>query len=182
RGDEDERGEEVADGDAVEHARQAYGRKPYEGVRSEVVERKPGEERAERVDDERAADYLHVKVALAPIALCSTREGERYRDADDEEEEGEYEVGRRPAVPRRVFERAVDRTPSAGVVDENHPGDGHAAEHVERQHARGRSWRAASSAAVRARLLYVGGLLFNGRSFVLADCCAHTLASPPSPR
>src|SRR5256714_3078419 len=80
RVDEDERGEEVADGDAVEHAGQAYSRKPDEGVRVEVVEREPGEERAERVDDERAADYLQIKIALAPVALCATTQSKCYRD------------------------------------------------------------------------------------------------------
>src|SRR5205085_290275 len=71
--EEDEGREEVADGDAVEHACKSHGREACEGVRREVVEREPGEERAERVDENRAADDLQIEVALTAAALGAAR-------------------------------------------------------------------------------------------------------------
>ena len=44
--------------------------------------------------------------------------------ANDEEEVGEDEVGEGEAVPGGVVELPVDVGPVAGIVDEDHEGDG----------------------------------------------------------
>ena len=55
--------------------------------------------------------------------------------SDEEEEVGEDEVGEGPAVPGGVVELLVDVGPVAGVVDEDHEGDGDAAEDVDGEDA-----------------------------------------------
>ena len=57
--------------------------------------------------------------------------------ADEEEEVGEDKVGEGEAVPFGVVELGVDVRPVAGVVDENHEGDGEAAEDVDGEDAAG---------------------------------------------
>ena len=74
------------------------------------------------------------RMARVVVAARAARvEREVRRDADDEQEEREDEVGRRPPVPRRVLERRVDRAPRARIVDEQHAGDRQPAEDVERE-------------------------------------------------
>ena len=55
--------------------------------------------------------------------------------ADEEEEVGEDEVGEGEAVPGGVVELGVGVGPVAGVVDEDHEGDGEAAEDVDGEDA-----------------------------------------------
>jgi hypothetical protein len=57
--------------------------------------------------------------------------GEDDGGADEEEEVGEDEVGEGEAVPGGVVELGVGVGPVAGVVDEDHEGDGEAAEDVD---------------------------------------------------
>ncbi len=57
--------------------------------------------------------------------------------ADDEEEVGEDEVGEGEAVPLGVVELGVGVGPVAGIVDEDHEGDGEAAKDVDGEDAGG---------------------------------------------
>ena len=61
--------------------------------------------------------------------------GEDDGGADEEEEVGEDEVGEGEAVPGGVVELSVGVGPVAGVVDEDHEGDGEAAEDVDGEDA-----------------------------------------------
>ena len=67
------------------------------------------------------------------------RDCEREDDgrADEEEEVGEDEVGEGEAVPGGVVELRVGVGPVAGIVDEDHEGDGEAAEDVDGEDAGG---------------------------------------------
>jgi hypothetical protein len=51
--------------------------------------------------------------------------------AYDEQEKGEDEVGGCAAIPFGMFERRVDMTPVAGIVDEDHRCYGQSAEKVQ---------------------------------------------------
>ena len=62
-------------------------------------------------------------------------EGEDDGHADEEEEAGKDEIGEGPAVPWSVVELRVDVGPVSGVVDEDHEGDGDAAESVDGENA-----------------------------------------------
>src|SRR5438105_15397659 len=59
-------------------------------------------------------------------------------DSDDEKKKWKDQIGWRPTVPFRMFERRVDRVPRARIVDEEHSRDGGAAKNVERGEARAR--------------------------------------------
>ena len=113
-------GREVADADALQHPRPAHG--------------EDGEVRVEG-HQEPQADQL--QRAGERRARASQPPRERERHPDHEQEEREDEVGGRPPVPGDVQERPVDVPPVAGVVDEDHRGDGRAAEDVERQEPSG---------------------------------------------
>ena len=73
-----------------------------------------------------------------PLALGDAGvEREDDGGADEEEEVGEDEVGEGEAVPGGVVELGVGVGPVAGVVDEDHEGDGEAAEDVDGEDAIG---------------------------------------------
>ena len=104
----DERREEVDDRDPHEHAEDAEVAQVERfavccGDRFEKQRGHPAEE------DQRggAANDSPVDggVDLCAVAILAERVGERR--ADDEQEEGEDEIGRRPAVPFGVVERPV---------------------------------------------------------------------------
>src|SRR5204863_4679703 len=67
--------------------------------------------------------------------LDPRRAGQRERDADDEQEGREDQVGWRAAVPPGMAEGAVDVRPVARVVDEDHRADSQAAHRVDRDEA-----------------------------------------------
>ena len=67
-------------------------------------------------------------------ARCGSREEDDGR-ADEEEEVGEDEVGEGEAVPGGVIELGKGVGPVAGVVDEDHEGDGDAAEDIDGEDA-----------------------------------------------
>ena len=69
--------------------------------------------------------------------IAATKPGFRREDKGDsnnEEEEWKDEIGGRPAIPLGVFEGPV-RMVVSGVVDQDHGGDGDAAEQIERSEA-----------------------------------------------
>ena len=90
-------------------------------------------EEAEQEDQQPASNDLSPNRRFIVAARAPRRERQMRRDAGDEEEEREDEVRRRPAVPRGVLERRIDRAPRARIVDEQHAGDGQPAENVEGQ-------------------------------------------------
>ena len=133
----------VGEGDALQHAGDADVEQPVHhpveqarvgdaGDLSPRIEGEEVEQQPEEEDEPGAAQHLVHDRAVVVAAGPTCGEREVRRDADDEEEEGEDQVGRRPPVPGGVLERRVDVPPAAGVVDEQHRGDGHAAEDVER--------------------------------------------------
>ena len=100
--------------------------------------RKAVEKQAHRENDQRAPDDLQIEIALGCRRFPNRlRERERDRHADDEKEKRKDEIGRRPAVPFRVFERPVDVFPRARIVYQDHPGDRDPAKDVERYEALG---------------------------------------------
>ena len=107
----------------------------------DAVDVPPGEEREsvdeepEQEDQQSATNDLAPDRRLVVAARAARRQREVRRDAGDEQEEREDEIGRRPAVPRRVLERRVDGAPGSRVVDEQHSRDGETAENVEREEA-----------------------------------------------
>ncbi len=73
---------------------------------------------------------------LAAVAFC--RAGVEREDdggADEKEEGWEDEVGEGPAVPGGVVEGREDVGPVAGIVDQDHEGDGDAAQEVDGEDA-----------------------------------------------
>lgn len=132
----EEADDEVADGDAGEDAVDAEG--------GEVEAGKGGEEEVEKKDGGGATnDAEREPVAGGAIEdagwAAGDAGGEREDDggADEEEEGGEDEVGEGEAVPLRVEELAVAVCGVFGVVDEDHKGDGDAAEDIDGEDAAG---------------------------------------------
>src|SRR5262249_42743170 len=76
------------------------------------------------------------------------------------------EIGRRPSVPLGVLEWSVDRAPGARIVHEQHPGDRHSAENVEREKAFSLRRFSARRRLWCQRLSNVGEIWF-------ADGCGH---------
>ena len=87
---------------------------------------------AEQEQDCGASDDV---AAHAAGDAAPPRERERNRGAHREQQERKDQIGRRPAVPRRVVERRVDRVPCARRADENHRRDREATKRVERVEA-----------------------------------------------
>ena len=115
--------EAIAKRDALQDAGNPEGR-PLERRDFNRVQ-----DEAEREQDERAANDVAPDAARR-AAPARQREGDR--GAHREQQKGKDEIGRRPAMPRRVIERRVDRAPRAWGADENHRRDRKAAKHVER--------------------------------------------------
>jgi hypothetical protein len=106
--DHEQRDDQVADGDPLQHARDAPHREQLgERPGTEEPERKAGQEQPEPEQDQRPPQDLQVKGAQRYPCVDAALEREHDRDADDEQEEGEDEIRRRPAVPSGVLERPV---------------------------------------------------------------------------
>jgi hypothetical protein len=141
---------------------------------STVVERKPGEEQAESEEEDGPPHDLKMKrppVAAGPRQAPGEGVGDGH--ADGEEKEGKDEVGRRPAVPFGVEERPVRLVPVAGVVDQDHGGDGQAAEDVERAQA----LRARLGLSVHVRLFGTDGDHVAGHLSLIGE--GYRIASNP---
>src|SRR5258708_26857527 len=82
-----------------------------------------------REDYDPAADGVAQKQGAGIASIQPGLERENHRDADDEKEEGEDEVGRSPAVPLGVFERPVGVV-VARIVDPDHGGSRAPAEYI----------------------------------------------------
>src|SRR5581483_3124417 len=127
----DERGDRVDDPDPLQHAHEAEMR---EAIDDALQKRRIGNagdlpppeewiriQQKSEENDERAAAQDRLRLLAR----------EMRRDADDEEEEGKDEIGRRPPVPLGMFERRIDGAPASGIVDEQHAGDREPAERIE---------------------------------------------------
>src|ERR1017187_9982984 len=122
-GKTEEAGDQVTDGDAGEDAEDAHMRPVEVGEGGEEdVDRKEHDGAPEDVQRERAAG-----LATGQSRLQREDDG----CADQEEEVGKDEVGEGEAVPGGVVELGVDVGPVAGIVDQDHEGDGEAAENVD---------------------------------------------------
>jgi hypothetical protein len=89
--------------------------------------------KADQKDQQRALRGLEHQISSARPLFIDLAERIRHRYADDEDEQWKDQVGRRPAIPGRVLQRCVDVFPATGVVDEQHSGNGDAANDVERK-------------------------------------------------
>ena len=115
-----------------------------------------GREQPAKEDDQGAArEHLAKDRALIVPASAPRIGREMCRDADDEQEEREDQVGRRPPVPGGVRERRVDRAPASGIVHEQHAGDGRAAKDVEGKQALARGRCHAVNIAHRGARRYI---------------------------
>ncbi len=119
--------------DALQHAREAQRLPLLERLVEQI--REVRDEDAESDQDERAAHDLPDEWTLRHLRLEAAADRVGDRDPDDPQEEREDQVGRRPAVPRRMLERRVDVPPRSGVVDQDHADDRDAAKRVERGEA-----------------------------------------------
>src|ERR1035437_2113897 len=116
-GDEaDETRYEVADGDAGEDA--------IDAKVSHVEVREGGEEHLDDEDGYRATEHVEGKGSLRIAAGDAAFQREDDGRADEEEEVGKDEIGKGESIPFCVIELRVDVAPVAGIVDENHEGDG----------------------------------------------------------
>ena len=125
----DERTETVGQGEALHDAKDTKVLEIREAVVPQVIEEVQSETDEEN-DDGTPDDFLDALRRPLEIILP---EREEHRNAHDEHEERENEVGRREAVPLRVSERGIDVSPRARVVHENHSGDRDASHHVQRK-------------------------------------------------
>jgi hypothetical protein len=94
-------------------------------------EGKAVDEEAEQEDERAASKNLAPDRGLIVAVDPPRVQRQVGRDANDEEEEGKDQIGRSPTVPGGVFERRIDRAPGAGIIHEEHAGDGQTAKHVE---------------------------------------------------
>ncbi len=90
-----------------------------------------GEEHLDGEDEEGATDDVEGEGSLRCSAGEAGLHGEDDGGSDEEEEVGKDEVREGEAVPGGVVELGVGVGPVAGVVDEDHEGDGEAAEDVD---------------------------------------------------
>src|SRR6185437_4166772 len=99
----------------------------------ELVIGQPGEKQSDENDHPTALQDLRDDRAVVRPPTAARGEREVRRNADDEQEVREDQVGGRPPVPVGVLQRRIDRAPGAGVVDEQHSGDGETAKDIERE-------------------------------------------------
>ena len=126
-GKADEAGDEVADGDAGEDAEDAHVRPVEVG--------EGGEEDVDGEENGGAPEDVERERAGRLAAGEARREREDDGGADQEEEVGKDEVGEGEAVPGGVVELGVDVGPVAGIVDQDHEGDGEAAKGIDGEDA-----------------------------------------------
>ena len=88
-----------------------------------------------RMRIDRALDDLVAGQADFDCSGFELAERIRHRHADHEHEERKDQVGRCPAVPRRMREWPVQVAPRTGVVDQDHTHDRRSAHHIEREQA-----------------------------------------------
>src|ERR1019366_5227333 len=117
----------VADGDAGEDS--------VDAEVGHVEVRECGEEHLDGEDGYRATEHVEGEHALGVAAGDAGLKREDDGRADEEEEVGKDEIGKGESIPFCVIELRVDVAPVAGIVDENHEGDGEAAEDVYRKDA-----------------------------------------------
>ena len=135
---DDERGDEIRQRDALKDAGEPERRQGrparHRGHREAETDQEKDTLRDAAEDRRRAS---------AAFATPGERKG--HRDAHDEDEPREHQVGERASEPVRMQQGRVDEIPVARVVDEDHRGDGRAAEDVERFEALdgGLHWRRA---------------------------------------
>ena len=112
---EDGAGDEVADADALQHAGNADV--------GEVELGNEVEQQSQAEDERSTAEGVQIQLAAIGALFNPSSEGERHRDADHPEEEGENEVGEGPAVPDGVAQGREDMAPGARIVHHHHGGD-----------------------------------------------------------
>jgi hypothetical protein len=115
--------------------RPAAGEDSVETQVGEVEVGKGGEEELDGEERRGSAEDVQGEGAARLAAGDAGVEREDDGDAYEEEEVGEDEVGCGEAVPGGVVELGVDVGPVAGVVDENHEGDGETAQDVDGEDA-----------------------------------------------
>mmetsp|Transcript_22294 Transcript_22294/g.87872 ORF Transcript_22294/g.87872 Transcript_22294/m.87872 type:complete len:322 (-) Transcript_22294:1717-2682(-) len=121
--------DDKADADALQHAHDAE---------LGFVHQPPGQRmqhQAQADDAQPALEHRGTQRARRRTGVDTRPQGECCRHPDDEQEEREDQVGRRAAMPVRVFQRPIDMAPVARVVDEQHGRHRQPAQRVDRRDA-----------------------------------------------
>jgi hypothetical protein len=93
------------------------------------------QDEAEPEQDQGTPQRMQQQLAATCPAFQSTRRRQREGESYDPEEGREDGIGNRPTVPGRVSKGRVRTLDVHGTVDQDHAGDGHPSEDVERRHA-----------------------------------------------
>jgi hypothetical protein len=114
------------------------GENPEDTQMCPVEVRERGEEHLDGEDGGCPAEDVAGERGAAVAAGHAGLRRENDGDADEKEEAGEDEVGEGEAVPGGVVKLRVDVGPVAGIVDEDHQGDGEATQDVDGLNTRSR--------------------------------------------
>ena len=91
--------------------------------------RAPVKEQSYEKDEQRSFDDFFPENGIA--CLFQSGHYKRHGIAHGKEEEREHQIGGCTTMPGSMFERGINMRPGAGVVDEDHEGDGGTTEHIE---------------------------------------------------
>ena len=118
------RDHDVDDRDALEHAEEGEGRPHDRGLGFDGIQQQSQPEQQNGPPEDVTADESWHAAA--------SRQRDGHCGSHREQEKRKHEVGGRPAIPRGVIERPVDRVPGTGGADQDHRGHSEAAKDVER--------------------------------------------------
>lgn len=114
---------QVTEGDSLQHAEKPEMR--------QIEKRERHLEKSERENNSGAAQDFQINVAFDFAFGGAATKRERNGNSDDKNKKRENQIRRSPAVPRGVFEWGVNRALVAGIIDQNHSGDGYSAKNIE---------------------------------------------------
>jgi hypothetical protein len=103
----------------------------------EQTERESRQEESETEHDGRAAKHAEQKFRVVIPLRLSHRERKGHRHTDDPQEERKDKIGEGPSVPFGVCELRIDVPPGAGIIHQDHSGDGESAECIKRDESFG---------------------------------------------
>lgn len=129
---EDQGGSQVAHGDALQHAGDARVRQRRPGELARVVDLEEGEpvqQKAQQKDQGAAPAQPGQHGAMAQVFILAQRKGQRI--ADDKQKAGKDQVRDGKSMPFGMQERRIHAAPVARGIDDDHQGDGQAAQDVE---------------------------------------------------
>ncbi len=123
----DDRCEEITERDPLQHAGDTQLRQCHPLIRNRI------QDQADDKDQRRSSQDFKIEVMQAASARDSLLKCQWNGHADDEDEEGEDQIGRSPTIPFGMLQRRIDGVPTARIVDQNHAGDRQSAKDVQRK-------------------------------------------------